>query len=242
MSFLENLEGVGERMLEGFFRGRGQTLQPVEIAKKLLREMERQKTVSVKSVYAPNFYLVRLSPADWETLAPFGRALGRELEQYVEEQAGERNFALLGPVSVSLELEEGLARGEARVHAHLEEERQGGAGQQENLSGDTITFNRQNTGALGWRLKVVEGPDSGRVFTIGERAVLGRGSGADINLEDNGVSRQHALLEERLGALFVVDLGSTNGTLINGERVKRKKLGAGDRLQVGQTQLELKVD
>lgn len=235
---LDRVEEVSERVLEGFFR-RSAGLQPVDIAKRLVREMLRRRTVSVSSVYVPNTYLVRLSPADWEAIAPFRESLAAEMAGYLEQQAASRRLTLVGPVRVELEVEEELSRGSLTIHAGMQEplETAGPRGIH-----DTLVY-RPGERSTGWVLVVEEGPRAGDTMPVPEgRVTVGRGSGCDILLHDPQVSRRHATLEARDGHLLLEDLGSSNGTLVNGQRVERRRLRAGDRVAMGQTVLRVETD
>lgn len=250
MDWLEKNEHFWQRLFDGLFRRGGDaSLQPVEIAKKLARVMVGRRTVSVNHVYVPNVYLVNLSPVDFERLSVFEHSLARELEDYISKKAAEQNYTLVGKPRVEFEVEDELAPGEMRVAARMEEEpkRDGGnvAGAMEE--GDTLIYQAVDGVSEApeepvFKLAVLEGPDAGRTFLLQKgRQVLGRQPACDFVLTDEQVSRRHCQVEESHDRVMVTDLGSRNGTIVNGKRVERAFLKPGDRLQVGRSVLELQV-
>ncbi len=123
MGILRDFEGRLERIVEGFFSKAFRSgLQPVELAKRILREMDAQKTVGVREVWVPNRYVFRLSADDRERLTGMERALSRELEQVVVEGAQERGFGLVARPEVLFETSERLRRGDFRVEAEIAED------------------------------------------------------------------------------------------------------------------------
>ncbi|GFN24014.1 FhaA domain-containing protein [Thermanaeromonas sp. C210] len=243
MNWLERAETFWRRVFEGIFqRGEGSPLQPVEVAKRLVQVMRDNRSVSVNRVYVPNIYLVYLSPRDYENLSMYKNALAEELAEYLRDQVEARSYTLVGEIRVEWEIDEELPPGEMRVHARLEE------GRPEKPSEDTLVYLgqtdkglRENTaGEL--RLVVVEGPDKGRSFVLHPgKQILGRNPTCELLLTDEQVSRQHCqiTIEDNQGIL--TDLGSRNGTLVNGKPVQRALLAPGDRIQVGRTVLEVQV-
>ncbi|MCR4419947.1 MAG: DUF3662 and FHA domain-containing protein [Clostridia bacterium] len=203
----------------------GAGIQPVEIAKKLLREMGSHKKISVKRIYVPNRYLVYLSSDDWIALSAMEQALTEELGAYLEEKAAERGFTLVGKPQVRLEVDEALPSGRLRLHSRFSEDEPEPSAEQAN---HRVT------------LKVVRGPDSGLSVALGQEEVLiGRRPGCHLVLTDPNVSRQHAVIERRQELYWLIDLDSTNGTYINGQRVHRQPLRPGDRIQIGDSELEV---
>ncbi|KKM12939.1 hypothetical protein SY88_01180 [Clostridiales bacterium PH28_bin88] len=245
MGILDRMEELSSRVVEGFFRRRFKSaIQPVEIARALARAMSRGRRVSITNVYVPNFYLIHLHPDDWQEIAPLEKAFTEELASYLQGQAEQRGLTMLGYPQVAFEVDEQMPAGTARVHTHYEGEpeevvRRPAAG------GDTMVFEAVKDGHPGGEgplyLQVLEGPDQGSSFELtGSRMVLGRKGSSDIFLTDHRVSRRHAMVECRKGFFFITDLGSTNGTWLNGKRVERSRLQVGDGLQVGDTVMEVR--
>lgn len=248
MDLLEKNERFWQRLFDGLFRrGSSITLQPVEIAKKLARTMASQRTVSVNRVYVPNVYVVNLNPRDFERFAAFENSLARELAGYLKKKASEQNFTMVGEPRVELEVEDELAPGEVRIHARMEEEREEGKVETGKLEGDTLVYRALDRevavpGGPSFKLTVIEGPDAGRSFLLRPgKQILGRQPACDFILTDEQVSRRHCQLEESHDRVMVTDLGSRNGTIVNGKKVERTFLNPGDRMQVGRTVLELQV-
>ncbi|KYH32525.1 FhaA domain-containing protein [Neomoorella mulderi] len=248
MDWLEKNERFWQRLFDGLFRrGADVSLQPVEIAKKLVKTMAARRTVSVSRVYVPNVYLVNLNPKDFERLAAFENSLARELAGYLKKKAAEQNFTMVGEPRVELEVEDELAPGEVRIHARMEEGRPEEDGETNHVEGDTLIYKAideevDRPGRPSFKLTVIAGPDAGRTFLLRPgKQVLGRHPACDFILTDEQVSRRHCQLEESHDRVLVTDLGSRNGTLVNGKKVERAFLNPGDRMQVGRTVLELQV-
>jgi hypothetical protein len=212
-------------------RSVGASLQPVEIAKKLLKEMSAHKKVSVRRVYVPNRYMVYLSPTDWNSLSAMEQALTEEWSQYLEEKALERGYSLVGRPVVRIEVDENLRAGQLQIHSRFSEDER---------SEPTRHFQP-------WRkltLRVLRGPDSGLAYSFDQKEAeihIGRRSTCQVVLRDLNVSRQHAVIERRSDTFWINDLGSVNGTWVNGKPVERHMLQSGDRIRVGDTEMEVEL-
>jgi len=218
-------EGVSRRSLRV-------TVQPVEIAKRLVREMGANKRVSIRRIYVPNRYLVYLSPADWCALSAMEQALTEEWAAYLQEKAAERGYTMVGRPAVRVEVDDNLPQGQIRLHSRFSEEE----GTPEVESTKPFRATSQLT------LRVIKGPDSGLVFSLPEKEIIiGRRPTCHVVLTDANVSRQHAVIERQGDVYWLNDLGSTNGTFVNGERVTRQPLRSGDRIRVGDSELEVEV-
>lgn len=237
MRILNWLEETIRNLLEGIFRRRFRIpLQPVEVAKSVLREMSARRNVSVTTVYVPNVYLVWFSPHDWESLSCFESALTNEIAGYLAEKALEKGYTLVGPVRVTFEVEEEIKPGHLRIHSHFAEEK----ALAEN-EGKTVLYQKKEE--VKGKLVVREGPDAGKVFPLSAHTqVIGRKLGCALFLSDPKVSRQHAQIDCLKGFFFLTDLGSTNGTYVNGTRIQRCRLWPGDRITLGQTTLEVQEE
>ncbi len=120
MSLLKDLEGKLERLVEGAFaKGFKSSLQPVELAKRLDREMEAGRTVSVSKIYIPNEYIVRLSPGDFSAFSDFQDKLVDELKSYLDKKRKAKNYAVMGAISVILKEDKSLPLGRAEAEARL---------------------------------------------------------------------------------------------------------------------------
>lgn len=229
MGVLRNFESRLERGIEGFFKAAFRSgLQPIEIAKRILREMETGKTVGVKEVWVPNRYTLSVSPADRERFASMEGALIRELENVVTESARENGYGLVARPEVVFETDEELKKGDLVVSAELSE----APGPQ--------TAERPSVHSAGPAARLVLQGANDEWPIEGERAVIGRLSGSEIEIEDPGASRRHAEIRRDGEDFLVVDLGSTNGTLLNDSPVTEATLEDGDRITIGRTVLEFR--
>jgi hypothetical protein len=239
-----------EALFEGIFgRAFRTNVQPVELARKLAKEMDDHRTVSVSRVYVPNEYTVYLSPGDREQFESYEDSLRSELQEYLSEHARRESYALLSATRVLMETDADLDVGEfgiATRMVHPERHR----GDEEPLPdiapGATMIYKpkvAQPTQAvtpeeLGVEQELVTLSWNGDQHEVkGRRVVIGRSRDCDIQLADANVSRRHAELRQEGASYWIVDLGSTNGLEVNGKRVRRAKLRSGDTFTVGSTEL-----
>jgi len=214
-------------MVEGFFATTFRSgLQPVELAKRVMREMDSGKTVGVRDVWAPNHFVFSLSEEDGGRFEQAEQALVAELQRVVRETALERGWGLVGPPAVELEVDDGLARGRFRCSAAFVE----GPGE--------IPPAVPAAGDAG--LVLLEGDRVADTFRLGSATTIGRLSECEVVLTDPGASRKHAQIVRRDDGYAVSDMGSTNGTLVNGEPVRERLLVDGDRITIGSTVLEFR--
>jgi hypothetical protein len=198
-----------EALVEGVFsRAFRSGLQPVEIGRRLARELDDGRTVGVHGLIAPNKFTVRLSSEDQERFASFEDALGRELADAVRAHARDEGYGFLGQVTVELETDPELKAGQCLVAGEIVADPGGRVG--------TLVT------ADGRRIPVADRP-----------VVIGRLSSCDISLGDPQVSRRHAEVRRDAEGFRVFDLGSTNGTAVNGAPVRERRLSDGDELRIG---------
>lgn len=229
MSILRDFERRLEGLVEGFFAKAFRTgLQPVELARRLLREMEAGQTVGVRGVWVPNRYEFLISSADHDRFHGAEHALVAELRQLVREGARERGWSLVGPPEVLFEVDEDLGKGEFRCEASLVE------GADTGPSAEVAAV-----GAA--ELILLEGGRPSRTYPLDKDVVtVGRLPECDVVLSDPGASRRHAEIRRTDGQFVLSDLGSTNGTLVNESPVSRQVLQEGDRITIGRTVLEFR--
>jgi hypothetical protein len=254
MSVLRNLEAKLGGLVEGAFgRAFKTSVQPVELAHKLAKEMEDNQMISVSRVYVPNHYRVFLSPQDREQFASYEPALRKELSDYLLEHGRQERFALTSRPQVEFHTDERLALGEFGIQAQLlgapEEEEAAAGGEPAPSAGDfghTMVYSpdreaRRLEPELGRRqaLLVTEGR---RNVLSGERVLVGRSRECDVVVSDPNVSRRHIELRRGERGWAAVDLGSTNGMKVNGRRVGHAELGPGDRITIGVTDLTYELD
>lgn len=253
MGVFSVFEGSLEKYIDSFFKDNfGGRVQPVDIAKKLAREMRDCRRVSISNVYVPNIYTVFLNPEDHADIEPLSKMLAKELEDYVAKKAAEKRYTLTGPPAIKFAVEEALPAGGLRVDSEFSEDpgEKEDPEPEEKLIEQTQPFQPVKNSTLleapsvsHGMLQVDSGPDQGKVFKlIAPVMVVGRGEGCDIVLNDDSVSRRHARLERHRNRYKIVDLGSTNGTVVNGIRIEMKFLETGDKLQLGLTTCTFKVE
>jgi hypothetical protein len=255
MSMLRNLEAKLGGLVEGAFgRAFKTSVQPVELAHKLAKEMEDNQMASVSRVYVPNHYRVFLSPKDREQFASYEPALRKELSDYLLEHARQESFALSTRPQVEFHTDERLDLGEFGIQAQLlaapdDEEAPDSPAAPSPSAGDfghTMVYSpdreaRRLDPALDRRQALLVGEGRRNVLS-GSRVVVGRSREADIVLADPNVSRRHAELRHGDSGWEVADLGSTNGIKVNGQRVNQAALGPGDRITIGVTDLTFELD
>jgi hypothetical protein len=250
MTVLRSIEQKLEALVEGVFgRAFRANVQPVELARKLQKEMDDHRTVSVSRVYVPNEYTVYLSPGDREQFESYEASLREELSIYLAEHARREGYALVTSPRVLLETDEDLSIGEFGIATRIVQPqrrtraREAPASQAE--PGHTMIYRprQQPTQAvsaaeLGLAREVVSVVWDGQRRVVDKRRVLiGRSRECDVQLADSNVSRRHAELRQEGASYWVVDLDSTNGIEVNGRRLKRSKLEDGDRVTLGSTEL-----
>ena len=250
MTVLRNIEAKIESLFEGVFgRAFRTNVQPVELARKLVKEMEDHRVISVSRLYVPNEYTVYLSPVDREQFESYEESLLAELQDYLAENARREKYVMLSPPKVLMETDEDLEVGEFGIATRMA---QGGplpvpdeAPAPDVAPGATMVYKpkQPDTEAvsaeeLGLEREIATLSWDGKQHQIEKRrVVIGRSKDADIQVEDPNVSRRHAEVRQEGAAYWVVDLDSTNGTEINGRRLKRAKLRPGDTITVGSTEL-----
>jgi hypothetical protein len=212
-------------LVEGFFATTFRSgLQPVELAKRLMREMDANRTVGVREVWAPNRFVFTLAEADAERFEQAEHALVTELRQVVRDAAAERGWGLVGPPEIEFEVDEELGKGRFGCVASFVE------GEEE--------LPPQPAG--GQPTLVLS---DGRAFRLVKSVLtIGRLPECDLVLEDPGASRQHARIRRAETAWVITDLGSTNGTLVNGRPVQEHELQDGDTVTIGETDLAFRSD
>jgi hypothetical protein len=211
---LNQFEQRLERLVEGVFAKTFRSgLKPVELARRLTREMDLHRVVGVSGLIAPNRFDIAISPSDYEQFESYAEALTRELSDAVRAHARQETYAFVGPVQVEINADEGVGVGEFLVASEIAEAPGGVA-----------------VGSLSL-------PDGSRIVVGEEPVTIGRLPECDIILGDPNVSRRHAEIRRRGNGFVVVDLGSTNGTRVNGAGVKERQLADGDQITVGGTKI-----
>src|SRR3954452_9994383 len=253
MSVLRNLEAKLGGLVEGAFsRAFKSSVQPVELAHKLAKEMEESQMVSVSRVYVPNHYRVFLSPEDREQFASYEPALRKELSDYLLEHARHEGLALTSRPQVEFMTDERLELGEFGIQAQLlepeSEEEPAGAEVAPSAGefGHTMVYSpvraARKLEAAPSRAQALLVGEGRRTVLSGARVLLGRSRECDVVLSDPNISRRHAEVRRDGGDWTVIDLGSTNGIKVNGRRVDQAVLEPGDRITLGLTELTFELD
>jgi hypothetical protein len=251
MSVLRNLESKLAGLVEGTFsRAFKSEVRPVEIARKLTREMEENTVQSLSRTYAPNEYAVWLSPEDRKQFEGYERDLATELSGYLLEHARRERIALVTAPQISFRTDDRLRLGEFGIQARLvrpaeddsQAPSQGDEGHtmvytaSERLSGQLREpDHRRGTARLRYEGKTAVLPSAG--------GVIGRSRDCDVVLADQNVSRRHAEVRPSGGKWIVKDLGSTNGVKVNGRRITGpQSLKPGDKIELGTSTLGFDLD
>jgi hypothetical protein len=251
MSVLRNLESRIADLVEGTFGRVFRTqVRPVEIARKLAREMDEHKTVSVSRTYVPNEYAVWLSPEDRTRLEGVERELLDELAAYLLEHARRERLALVSRPKIEFKTDEALQLGEFGIQARLVRPTDAADGGAEQAShGHTMVYStaarkqeelsEHPSAPRGRPVLVAEGK---RVAIGPHGAVIGRSRECDVVLADGNVSRRHAELRPAAGGWAITDLGSTNGVKVNGRPVHDAyPVAPGDHIEVGTVDVRFEV-
>ena len=216
---LQSLERRLERMVEGVFRGSRSAIRPIELGRRVVRTMDDQRSVDVKGRrVVPNDFTVYLSERDLQSFDEIRDVLTAELVEAAREYAREEGYHFMGPVRVQLAVDPELRGGRFEVLAQLKQARSGaGAGSLVMPSGQRVS--------------------------LGDRPVtIGRSSECTVSLSDHNVSRRHAEVRPGARGYSVVDLGSTNGTMVNGTRIRGEQpLTDGDILAFGATYIRFEA-
>jgi Protein of unknown function (DUF3662)/FHA domain len=249
MGILSRVESFLERFLEAPAGRLGASIQPVSLAKRIERAMDTNKTYADVGVIVPNQYDLHLNPADYGAFESYRGSLEDDLAHGVLARARHERYTLVARPRVRILSDVGTRRGEIRVGANVVDDR----GEQVReatpmaASSDTMVFSPPAAASA---------PDSARrayllVSTRGSRPVqfdlgghligIGRASDNDVIVDDPMVSRHHCQLKLQHGAYGFTDLGSRNGSTVNGQPVSQVALGPGDVIRIGDTEIEFQV-
>jgi Protein of unknown function (DUF3662)/FHA domain len=252
MSVLRSIESKIAGLVEGTFsRAFRSEVRPVEIARKLAREMEEHKSFSVSRTYVPNEYRVFLSPRDRERFADYEEALAGELAGYLLEHARRERLAMLSKPVIEFETDERLGLGEfgiqTRLVEHPEEPQQQPAAEEQ--SGRTMIYSTANRVVEPLEQRARERKETAVLLVDGKRLLvgptgvtIGRSRQCDVVLNDPNVSRQHAEIRPRGGSWVLSDLGSTNGSILNGRRIEGPEVvKAGDEIEIGTSAIKFEL-
>jgi hypothetical protein len=259
MSMLRNLESKLGGLVEGAFsRAFKSSVEPVELARKLAKEMEESKLASVSRTYVPNHYRVFLSPQDRSQFATYEPALRKELSDYLLEHARAEALALTSRPAVEFLTDERLQLGEFGIQAQMlsppEEEHAPAAPDVAPSQGDfghTMVYSPDRSGARalaperprrGTGRRAVLAGDGRRTVIEDDPFTIGRSRDCQLVIDDPNISRHHAELRADGESWRIADLGSTNGVKINRRRVDEGLLRSGDRITLGLTDFDFELE
>jgi hypothetical protein len=247
--FERRLEGAVEGLFARAFRS---GVQPVELGKRLVREVEDGRTVGVNRVYVPNVYVYELSPGDRERFADYEVALAQELAALAVDTARERDWAMLGPARIEFETADDLPVGRFRLGSRVEADEQerdyaaaGAAGAAAQPVGPHTAMlpgqRRRPKPQAPASLVLVQGGQPIRTWPLATAETsIGRAEQSDIPLADPGVSRNHARVVREGDDFIVEDIRSTNGTEVNGQPIRRRRLANGDMVKLASSTLQFR--
>lgn len=222
MGLVDDFERRLERAVEGAVsKAFGGDIEPAEIGRRLVREMQDGRSVSVGAVYVPNDYTVRLAEQDHSRFEGLMPTLSTEFIALLKHNAGQRRWRLPGAVDVRFTVDGSLKPGKLEVDAL-------------HLATPDWVEPPQDPRIL------VELASDRKIRLEAPECTLGRSSSCTVPIDDPNASRTHAQIEQREQDWWIVDLDSTNGTLVNGSRVKQRRLTPGDRITIGASEFEFR--
>jgi len=250
VGFFSRLEAFFERFFQAPAGKLGAALQPEALAHRIERAMETTKSFGAHGALVPNRYQLHLHPADFAVFASYRTSLQDDLEHGVLARARRHQYILVAKPLVELLADESVPRGEVRVAASLVDQAGG------RVHPDAPPAATSDTLVLARPGYEVPAPDSAArayflvrtagappvVFDLGAAVIgIGRASDNDVIVDDEEVSRHHCQLKLQHGAYSLTDLGSRNGTTINGEPISQAALGPGDVVRIGSTEIEFRI-
>jgi hypothetical protein len=223
--FEKKVEGAVNGAFARAFKG---DVQPVEIAARLQRELDAEaKLMSRDKRLVPNDFVVGLSQHDHDKLAPYGKTLADELGTELRSHAKEMGYVFNGPITIEFELRTDLPTGRFTVASQAV----AGVIEREGPTSDTSVS----------RARLVLEVNGTRHPLQSPGLVIGRGSEADLRINDPGISRRHAQIRVHdtgvAMQIDIVDLGSTNGITVDGQKVRQAVLQEGSRIEIGSTRM-----
>ena len=243
MGMLQRFESRLEQAVSGAFaKAFRSAVQPVELAAALQREVDNSAQIlSRDRRLVPNTFAIELSPLDSERLGPYSDTLSRELSAMLREYAEQQHYVFAGPISIDFDEEDDLGTGRFRVRsraaAQVEAVPRRPSRTAPAAPSPSPSSGPPASAPAGRPRPQVVLEVNGTRHPVVDRVVVGRGTEADLRVNDPGVSRRHVELRLEGDALLVEDLGSTNGTLVDGERVDQRRVLDGATVRIGNTDL-----
>jgi hypothetical protein len=250
MGLLSRLEAFFERLFEAPAGRLGATLQPVSLEKRIERAMDTNKSFHDDGVIVPNQYVVHLNPADYAGFESYRGSLEDDLAHRVLNRARHERYSLVARPRVRIVSDAAVPRRDIRIAANVVDDEGRRAHDDEPLpaSSDTMVFARPgheiaapDSAQRAYLLVMSEGVPAVQFDLGGALISIGRASDNDVIIDDPLVSRHHCQLKLQHGAYGLADLGSRNGSWVNGQQVSEVALGPGDRIRIGSTEIEFQV-
>ena len=252
MSVLRSLESKIAGLVEGTFsRAFRSEVRPVEIARKLAREMEEHKSLSLSRTYVPNEYRVFLSPRDRERFADYEDALVGELVGYLLEYARRERLALVSRPVIEFQTDDRLGLGEFGIQTRVVNPSPGPEPEAPvEKSGATMIYSTAGRVAEPLEERARTRHETALLLVDGKRLVvgpagvtIGRSRQCDVVLDDPNISRTHAEIRPRGGSWVLSDLDSTNGSSLNRRRIEGPEvLKPGDEIEVGTSLITFELE
>ena len=250
MGIFSRLEAFFERLFEAPAGRLGASLQPVSLEKRIERAMDTNRSYRDDGVIVPNEYTLHLNPADFEAFASYRGSLEDDLAHRVLSRARHERYTLVARPRVRILADDAVPRRDVRVAANVIDEE--GARRRDDkplpASSDTVVFDRPGADApppdsaqRAYLLVKTDGAPPVQFELGGALISIGRASDNDVIVDDALVSRHHCQLKLQHGAYGFADLGSRNGSFINGHQVNEIALGPGDMIRIGSTEIEFQV-
>jgi hypothetical protein len=250
MGILSRLEAFFERLIEAPAGRLGARLQPVSLEKRIERAMDTSKSFRDDGIIVPNQYDLHLHPVDFAAFESYRGSLEDDLAHRVLSRARHERYTLVARPRVRIVSDPAVPRRDVRVAANVVDD----AGdrmrddQPVPVSSDTMVFARPghevaapDSAQRAYLLVMTDGAAPVQFDLGGALISIGRASDNDVIVDDPLVSRHHCQLKLQHGAYGLADLGSRNGSFVNGQPVNEVALGPGDRIRIGSTEIEFQV-
>jgi hypothetical protein len=250
MGILARVEAFFQRLFEAPAGRLGATLQPVSLEKRIERAMDTSKSFRDDGIIVPNQYDLHLNPTDYAAFESYRGSLEDDLAHRVLSRARHERYTLVARPRVNIVSDQAVPRGDVRVAANVVDDE--GARLRDDhpmpASSDTMVFARPghevaapDSAQRAYLLVKTDGAAPVQFDLGGALISIGRASDNDVIVDDALVSRHHCQLKLQHGAYGFADLGSSNGSWVNGQPVNEVALGPGDRIRIGSTEIEFQV-
>ncbi|MFA6807982.1 MAG: DUF3662 and FHA domain-containing protein [Eubacteriales bacterium] len=260
MNLLTKAELVAEFVFTCLFKKSVKSIQPVEIAKEMIKAMLKNKQVSISTVYVPNVYRVFLNPVDYSIMESFGDAFLVELAKYIYDEGKKQGYTFLTLPVVEMSFVKDVLQGEIRIDVIFDDSvvetwqiegdnKESYVDLIENTSvlpgavrlADAFQKNQKRKSRC--YLEIIKGNNEGKIYVLDKDEIfLGRNGDCEIEVDDLEVSRRHMKIGSDNGRWFVQDLDSTNGTYVNKLKVDRYIVKNGDKIKIGNTVFLYKME